>query len=77
MDRIRLFRTPEEVFREMRRQEEESENEGGQENLTLVGTLRKNKPQIPPSMLAKLPIMSTKFLYQYDKLLLSHSPKKT
>jgi len=44
--------------------------------LTYVGTLRKNKPQIPPIMLARAPASSSTFLYQYDKMLTSYAPKK-
>ncbi|XP_024220084.1 piggyBac transposable element-derived protein 4 [Halyomorpha halys] len=48
----------------------------GKKQLTLVGTLRKNKPQVPLPMFAKAPVNSSKFLYQDDKTLLSYTPKK-
>lgn len=44
--------------------------------LSFVGTLRKNKPQIPESMLRAAPAMTSRFLYQDDKMLVSFSPKK-
>ena len=48
----------------------------GKKELTLVGTLRKNKPQVPLPMFENAPVMSSKFLYQDDKTLLSYTPKK-
>lgn len=48
----------------------------GNKQLTLVGTLRKNKPQVPPLMFENAPVNSSKFLYQDDKTLLSYTPKK-
>lgn len=43
--------------------------------LTLVGTLRKNKKEIPPSMLKSAPAGSSRFMYQDDKMILSFNPK--
>lgn len=47
-----------------------------QNKLTFVGTLRRNKPQIPPSMLLSAPEGSSKFMYQDDKTLVSFISKK-
>lgn len=47
-----------------------------QRKLTFVGTLRKNKPQIPPFLLSTAPAGSARFAYQDDKMLVSYSPKK-
>lgn len=44
--------------------------------LTLVGTLRKNKKEIPPSMLKPAPERSSQFMYQDNKMILSFNPKK-
>ncbi|XP_033228952.1 piggyBac transposable element-derived protein 4-like [Belonocnema kinseyi] len=45
--------------------------------LTMVGTLRKNKPPLPPSMIsARTPVLYTEYLYQPDKMILSHTHKK-
>lgn len=45
-------------------------------NKLTVGTLRKSKPQIPPSMLSAGPSTSSRFLYQEDKMLISYTPKR-
>lgn len=47
-----------------------------QKKLTFVGTLRRNKPQIPSSMLLSAPVGSSTFMYQDDKTLVSFTPKK-
>ncbi|XP_033221218.1 piggyBac transposable element-derived protein 4-like [Belonocnema kinseyi] len=44
--------------------------------LTFVGTMRKNKPQIPPSFLAQAPVSTSRFAYQDDKMMVAYSPKK-
>lgn len=44
-------------------------------NLTMVGTLRANKPEIPPSFIAKKPQGSSYFAFDSDKMLVSYSPK--
>lgn len=44
--------------------------------LTFVGTLRKNKPQIPPSLLAAATVTSSRFVYQDDKMMVGYTPKK-
>ncbi|XP_071056485.1 piggyBac transposable element-derived protein 4-like [Onthophagus taurus] len=46
--------------------------------LTLVGTLRKNKREVPPHMLdvKNLPLMTARFLYSPDETLLSFSKRK-
>lgn len=44
--------------------------------LTLVGTLRKNKKEIPPSMLKPAPEGSSQFMYHDDKMIPSFNPKK-
>lgn len=54
----------------------ELSEELSKKNLTLVGTLRKNKREIPPSMLSPAPIGSSKFLYQDNKMIVAFHPKK-
>lgn len=46
--------------------------------LTLVGTMRKNKPQIPPEFLSckGRPVHSTMFAFQKEKTVVSHIPRK-
>uniref|UniRef100_A0A1B6C0U6 PiggyBac transposable element-derived protein domain-containing protein n=1 Tax=Clastoptera arizonana TaxID=38151 RepID=A0A1B6C0U6_9HEMI len=44
--------------------------------LTLVGTLRKNKRETPPSMLLPARPGTSKFMYQDNKTLVSYNPKK-
>jgi len=50
-----------------------------QKNLTLVGTMRKNKPELPTeSTVAKgRNVMSTVFGFQQDAVTASYCPKKT
>lgn len=45
--------------------------------LTMVGTLRVNKPEIPPSFLAKKGENLSLFAFDNNKMLVSYSPKKT
>lgn len=47
-------------------------------NLTMVGTIRKNKPELPPQMLIvkNRPVKSSTFLYTADTSLVSYVPKK-
>lgn len=45
-------------------------------NLTLVGTLRKNKKETPPSMLLPTAVGQSKFLYQDNKMMVSYTPKR-
>lgn len=42
----------------------------------LVGTLRKNEKEMPPSMLKPAPEVSSQFMYQDDKMILSFNPIK-
>ncbi|XP_039277065.1 piggyBac transposable element-derived protein 4-like [Nilaparvata lugens] len=46
--------------------------------LTLVGTMRKNKREIPPEFLETkgAPVMSSRFLYDPEKMMVSFTPKK-
>lgn len=46
--------------------------------ITMVGTLRKNKREIPPSLIATkgVPLGTSRFLYQPDKMLVSYHQKK-
>lgn len=44
--------------------------------LTMVGTLRSNKPELPPSFIAKKPEGTSLFAFDSDNMLVSHSPKK-
>ena len=46
-------------------------------NLTIVGTMRRNKRELPQNMLyaRRIDVQKTKFLYQRDKILVSYVPK--
>ena len=46
--------------------------------LTMVGTIRKNKPELPPQLLTmkNRPVKSSKFVYTADTSLVSYVPKK-
>ena len=46
--------------------------------LTMVGTIQKNKPELPPQLLNtwNRPINSSKFVFTDDSSLVSHMPKK-
>lgn len=43
--------------------------------LTLIGTLRKNKPQIPPDMMIKRPEKTTMFAFEEKSTLVSYIPQ--
>ncbi|XP_025831094.1 piggyBac transposable element-derived protein 4-like [Agrilus planipennis] len=43
--------------------------------LTLIGTLKKNKPQIPPDMMIKRPEKTTMFAFEEKSTLVSYIPK--
>jgi len=47
-----------------------------EKNLTMVGTLRKNKPEIPPSFTRFVPSMTSRFVYSNNATLVSYCPKK-
>jgi len=42
----------------------------------MVGTLRKNKPEIPPSFTRFVPSMTSRFVYSNNATLVSYCPKK-
>lgn len=47
-----------------------------EKNLTMVGTLRKNKPEIPPAFTRFVPSMTSRFAYSNNTTLVSYCPKK-
>ncbi len=44
--------------------------------ISMTGTLRKNKPQIPTNFLQKKPERTNYFAFDHNKVLLSHAAKK-
>lgn len=45
-------------------------------NITMVGTLRKNKPHIPPEMIKNRPAESSLFLFDRELTMVSYAPKR-